>query len=389
MLVPCKMGRNGTKLARFNLRAPYGPLIPEEEEEQSLPDPASSNRVTAKGETCLFFYVERNRPHVVTWLLDQGAEVNPYQYRQTQSAPEIKWTKSPLQSAIRNGHDLIVKMFLDRGVVNIEAPFRDLANGTPLSTAISYSNAKIVHMLLEAGAVLSSQAVKAAAIMLNVEIMSLLFSHGLTIDRISQFCPLERSFEQAGLFPCCRLFAETPHICLEACKWLLARGAHNFEDNLLAKAMRTRAYDVVPLLIAASSTGPIPIRADAALFRTATIPWPGQFDGFIKALKQIALAGDFMDYRSLDNMLREKSRTQSSSTVTKFTVYLQESPNRCEAWKAFIYWLRLHQSVRPLIDQCAFQLMVLPRIESCESLFPKLLWDYVMKLRTEYLGFYD
>ena len=98
------------------------------------------------GQTPLVWAAERNRPKILTWLLDQGAHLDFHN----------DWEDSALGAAAWNGHTEIVKLLLDGGA-NTEIGAGEDAYGTPLHRACCQGNLELVRMLLDRGAEINSE----------------------------------------------------------------------------------------------------------------------------------------------------------------------------------------------------------------------------------------
>ena len=96
-------------------------------------------------ESPLVWAAGHNKPEVLKWLLDQGADINFHN----------DWDGSVLSVAVWKGHTEIVKILLDRGA-NIELGAGKDAYGTPLHRACWQGNKELAALLLDHGAKLES-----------------------------------------------------------------------------------------------------------------------------------------------------------------------------------------------------------------------------------------
>jgi ankyrin repeat protein len=96
--------------------------------------------------TPLVWAAENNKPEVLKWLLDQGADINFH------NAGE----DSALGSAAWSGHTEIVKLLLDAGADTELGAGKD-AYGTPLHRACWQGNLELVRLLLDRGALINSE----------------------------------------------------------------------------------------------------------------------------------------------------------------------------------------------------------------------------------------
>jgi len=100
----------------------------------------------AGGETPLVWAAEHNRPRILQWLLDQGADADFHN----------GWEDSALGAAAWKGHTAIVKLLLDAGADPEIGAVED-AYGTPLHRACWQGNVELVRMLLDRGADINSE----------------------------------------------------------------------------------------------------------------------------------------------------------------------------------------------------------------------------------------
>jgi len=97
-------------------------------------------------ETPLVWAAEHNKPEVLKWLLDQGADINFHN----------DWDGSVLSVAAWSGHTEIVKLLLDAGADTELGAGKD-AYGTPLHHACWQGNLELVRLLLDRGAQINSE----------------------------------------------------------------------------------------------------------------------------------------------------------------------------------------------------------------------------------------
>jgi hypothetical protein len=347
------------KLVMFNKTASHSPLDRLQTE---------YNKSTSYGKTFVDKYARNGKLHRLRWILDRGAEKDPYVYYPN------RVTYGPLHVAIYVGNQISANELLRRGA---SVCAKNSSNSTPLRIAVEQGLPHMAQLLFDYGAAIDSEAVEKAAKILNNEVMDVLFANGLTAEYLSPFKPMCQIiwiiFKARYMYTKSRRAHMMP-LHLDMLKTLLTHGSHKYEPDLLALAFSRMAYDAIAPLLS------VGIRANEDFFQTLK---PRPFPDYLAALKLVAIKGSFIGYSEFDETFRKLIALDGGRTKL-YSLYLRSSLYKT-LYKEFIFDLRGLQSTT-LFERCALKFVGNSiRVDN----LPNRILNYIGELRKEYNTFYN
>jgi hypothetical protein len=301
------------KLEKFNKKATYGPI-----------NKTIFNRSDCDGRTFVHKYAANGKLLRLRWILDKGAEIDPYVFRYNTA------TRGALHIAIAHGNYASAKELLRKG-----ASLTTRIKTTPLECAVVFGNPEMIQLLFDHGAKIDRDAIARATKALKHEVMDVLFANGLTAEYLAEFKPMRQIMSLIHFSTYNHSENERSRklpLHLDMLKTLLALGSHIYEPNMLGYAFRLRVYDAIEPLLSTED-----IEADDEFFKSLK-PIPCR--KYLESLRLVASKRQFLNYRAFDE---------------RFRIQLCGREDIKEYYKEFIVSVRYLQS-STLFEKCALKI---------------------------------